>query len=529
MTAFLPFITSGFNLDDRGGTFVSLNYLKDQNDIKMKSPDLITHLNQSKLWVLIMGLALAPLFTFGQSTVAGNDNDGVTKISVRGSGDRSVIHVRKNGNRFEVEYDGYITLSEDDREVVAVSAGGYLKISKNAFGSKRRIVIEADRGGNLIRKYYEGWSQKDYEPNGRAWLAEVLPEIVRSTTLGAEDRVDRIYRQGGMRAFANEVDVLEGDYVKTHYIKLVLCKELSESEISQVIDLMGRQVKSDYYLASLLKDNYQTLLNTPDQVSSFVEAARSISSDHYLTEVLQTVSASTKVSESQIPALLVAASSIQSDHYLSSLLIDLMNERELSGGTLERLLKISEDIQSDHYLSEVLREAIDQDNLSGAAFNQLVSALDEVDSDHYAKEVILALDTENMSESTLVNMLDLLRSNVQSDHYLAESLKHIMREQALQGESYSAFIRAAAGIESDSYAAGVLEDLGQEKRLSDDQLSELLLSSSHIQSDHYLTEVLTSLASQVKNAGDGVQAAYRTAAKEISSETYYGRAMRAVN
>ncbi len=495
----------------------------------MKSPDLTTYLNQSKHWVLILGLALAPLFTFGQSTVSTNSNDGVVKMSVRGNKDRSVIHVRKNGQRFEVEYDGYITLSEDDREVVAVSAGGYLKISKNAFGSKRRILIEADRSGNLIRKYYEGWSQKDYEPDGRAWLTEVLPEIVRSTTLGAEDRVDRIYRQGGMRAFASEVELLEGDYVKTHYIKLVLCKELGESDVSQLIDLMGNQVKSDYYLASLLKDNYQTLMKTPEQVSSFVNAARSISSDHYLTEVLQTVASSNQVSENQIHSLLQAAKSIQSDHYLSSLLIGLMNERDLSSTTLEKLLSVSENIQSDHYLSEVLREAIDQDNLSGSAFNQLVSALDEVNSDHYAKEVILALDTENISDATLVNMLDLLRTNVQSDHYLSESLKHLMREQDLQGQSYTAFIRAAASIESDSYSAGVFEDLGKEKNLSDDQLSELLQATSGIQSDHYLTEVLTSLASQVRGKGDGVQAAYRNAAKEISSETYYGRAMRAIN
>ena len=139
------------------------------------------------------------------------------------------------------------------------------------------------------------------------------------------------------------------------------------------------------------------------------------------------------------------------------------------------------------------------------------------------------METNNMSQADLVRMLDLLRQEIQSDHYLGESLRHLLRKQDLQGQSYTAFLQAASSISSDNYSSEVFRSLAREKRLSDDQLSELLLATGSIQSDHYLSELLVSVASEVRNRGEGVKAAYRTAAKNISSESYYGRAMRAID
>ncbi len=474
-----------------------------------------------------MALAFAPLFSFSQ-TSSTTDTHHI-RLSEDTDNSRRKLQWRRNGTSFNVEYEGYVTLSDDDKDVIAISAGGYLKISKSAFGSKRRINIEADRSGNLIRKYYEGWSQKDYEPNGRAWLAEVLPQIVRSSTLGAEDRANRIYSNGGMTAFANEISRLEGDYVKTAYIKIVLCKDLNDQEVNQLMGVMGREVKSDHYLATLLQDNYVLFLSTPQRVSAFVEASRNISSDHYLSNVLGRVVTSDQVTESQIPAVLTAANDIQSDHYLSGLLVDLMSDKELSVNTLGSLFSLSEQIQSDHYLSEVLRKAVQQDNLSGTAQDRFVDALAKIASDHYITEVVTELRNEDFSSSTLVDLLDQLSREVQSDHYLGESLQHLSREQSLSGPTYSAFVRAAASIDSDNYSSEVFRHLARDKKLTGDQLAEMLLATRDIQSDHYLTEVLISVAPQVKTAGEEVKSAYRAAAKEISSETYYGRAMRAID
>src|ERR1700741_2224166 len=90
---------------------------------------------------------------------------------------------------FNIESRGKIEVTDDDRDIKSLSNDGYLEITKTVFGSKRAIVIESLGGGKIKKEYFEGRTKMDWDPNGKNWLAEILPEIVRSTTLGAEGRV----------------------------------------------------------------------------------------------------------------------------------------------------------------------------------------------------------------------------------------------------------------------------------------------------------------------------------------------------
>src|SRR5436190_13334439 len=122
---------------------------------------------------------------------------------------------------YNVETRGKIELTDDDKDVKSMSPDGYLEITKTVFGSKRTIVIEP-QGNDLKRQYYESRTPVAFEPEGRKWLSEVLPEIVRSTTIGAESRVNRFYRQGGSKGVLEEIGRMESDYVKVHYANLLM-------------------------------------------------------------------------------------------------------------------------------------------------------------------------------------------------------------------------------------------------------------------------------------------------------------------
>ena len=78
------------------------------------------------------------------------------------------------------------------------------------------------------------------------------------------------------------------------------------------------------------------------------------------------------------------------------------------------------------------------------------------------------------------------------------------------------------------YAADVLKTAA-EKKLSNNQLIDILKASANIDSDHYLSEVLLSLSDQVRSSDSAVKDAYRSAAKNIDSDTYYGRAVKAID
>jgi len=140
--------------------------------------------------ILLVIFLLAGLNAEAQFRVYSYNNTNDNKTSIKYS---------KSGfDKFVLKYEGEITLSDDDKDVVAISDGGYLEIKKSVFGSKRKVVIESDAHGRLLKKYYTGFSQKAFEPEGRKWLAEMLPDIVRiefaQRVNNAGDSVKQAYR-----------------------------------------------------------------------------------------------------------------------------------------------------------------------------------------------------------------------------------------------------------------------------------------------------------------------------------------------
>src|SRR5688572_32029420 len=72
------------------------------------------------------------------------------------------------GKEFSIELRGKIEVTDDDKDIKTITAGGYFEISKTVFGSKRTVIVEAI--GNKVKKeYYEGRTLVSWDEKGRAW------------------------------------------------------------------------------------------------------------------------------------------------------------------------------------------------------------------------------------------------------------------------------------------------------------------------------------------------------------------------
>jgi hypothetical protein len=89
-------------------------------------------------------------------------------------------------------------------------------------------------------------------------------------------------------------------------------------------------------------------------------------------------------------------------------------------------------------------------------------------------------------------------------------------------------VNTAGKLNSSNYASDVLTNVAAQS-LTKTQLIEICKATGNIDSDYYLSNVLTAIAPQVKASDTEVKEAYRQAAKRIDSETYYGRAVRAID
>ncbi|MEQ8470284.1 MAG: hypothetical protein RIC35_03825 [Marinoscillum sp.] len=482
-------------------------------------------------------------------------------VNVSSHGGKSTYKINNVVGDYKVEYEGDFQLSDDDKDIVAISRGGYFEISKSSFGASRKVRIESE-GGQMKRRYYVGWSENDFEPEGRKWLAEVLPDLVRSTTIGAEYRVDRIYRKQGAAGLAKEVSLLQGDHVTSTYLSLIFKKELSDSDLAKLLTAAGNTISSDHYLSNVLtnfqkkyslnaittgpfieaatkvgSDHYQANIlisvaensNVGDEyLEQAIKATRGINSDHYRSNALKVFVNHKKLNTKQIAAVLESADGINSGHYLSNMLIELLDEQELNSENVSQFVRVAEGIDSDVYSVNTYQALLQKQTLTNNDLEQILGAVDEIGSDTYLSNLLREMLEEKRDTPILKKLFEAAADNIGSDHYLAEVLKTAVRKQKIEGQAMDAFASAIQSISSGNYVHSVIQE-SRNVAWGNESLIKLINACGQIGSDHYLAQSLTTLAPQVNQSDDAVKSAYRNTAKRISSETYYGRAMKALD
>ncbi|MEM9328612.1 MAG: hypothetical protein AAGA85_23295 [Bacteroidota bacterium] len=464
-----------------------------------------------------------------QKTVEGRDSYKTT-VSVSSKGGVNTVKFSNWQKEYRIEFDGEFELSNDDTDIVAISRGGYFEISKSAFGSRRRVLIEADSRGDLEKQFFIGRERVDFEPEGRRWLADVLPDVVRSTTIGAESRINRFYRQGGALRVMEEVGDLNGDYLRSHYIKILLEKEdLKVDELVVIIEEAADEVDSDHYLSEILRSNERRFFESERTIEAFIEASEDIGSDHYRSEVLKSALRYDDLKPEHLSKILESASDISSDHYMSEVFKKALKEQDLTDELIGELIQAAGSISSDHYQSELFRDALRSEKVSDASYWEIINAAGDISSDHYKTELFKELLENELSSDALNRMIENIEEDVGSDHYAHILLTKIMTEQRLDNEALETMIGAIEEVGSDHYSSQIIITAANETDLSDKMVLALLEAVDDIGSDHYAAEALKSLAGFVRESGSSeLRDAYHRAASGINSETFYGRAMKAL-
>jgi len=450
-------------------------------------------------------------------------------VSVESKGGTQRTTYNRGGvSSFSVESRGKIEVTDDDKDIKSMSPDGYLEITKTVFGSKRTIVISPTTNG-LTKEYYEGRRLIPFEPDGRKWLGEILPEIVRSTTIAAESRVNRIYRNSGVNGVLDEINVIESDYVRAHYANVLISVNMPSQNIPLVISRVCQIMDSDHYKTQFLTKNIKVFLASNESTSAVFAAVRDIDSDHYKTEVIKDALQAGTPSLESVKVALQATSDMSSDHYRTEVLTSLLKQTSLTDEVVAEIITATMKMSSDHYRTVVLKRALAKPGLSSKSFQRALESVKEMDSDHYKTEVLTDL-LNNSIAPDVQTILITATSSIDSDHYITVVGKQILKKVNLSDDAFQKLVQTMAEHQSDYYTAEFLKAAADRQNLSKENIKVILTSAGSIDSDHYTTEVLVDLAPFIRNSGDAsLKDAYRAAAKRIGSETYYGRAMRAID
>lgn len=316
-----------------------------------------------------------------------------SSVSIHGSQNDSSGNFTwtSNGDTVEVKYRGSFELNDDDTDIVKVSPGGYVKLSDGKWMRGYSVTYEADASGNLRRRFFVGSSERAFEPEGREWLSKTLPPFVRMSGFGAEGRVARILRKGGPNAVLAEISQIEGSYGKTLYLRLLLKHGTIDAVTARrILEQAGREVTSDYEMATLLIQGADKLLADEGSRRAYLEAAKSIDSDYEMRRVFGAVLKRSDVAPAMAAGILEAAQALGSDYEAASLLQQVVQQHALEGPLRTAFFNVLGSINSGYEKGRVLQAIVRRPQVSAETLLAVLTEAGKMSGSYEASQVLKA-------------------------------------------------------------------------------------------------------------------------------------------
>ena len=154
------------------------------------------------------------------------------QTTTRGSGN----YVWSSGlDKLAIKWTGAFRLSDDDKDIEWIEPGQSVEVSDDGWVFSTGVVLKGKSDGTIERSYRRNGFVRPYDPEGREYLATALLRVVRKSGFGAESRVARFLKQGGIEAVFAEITQLEGDYARRlYYTELLKQAKLSPADLTRV-------------------------------------------------------------------------------------------------------------------------------------------------------------------------------------------------------------------------------------------------------------------------------------------------------
>jgi hypothetical protein len=393
---------------------------------------------------------------------------------------------------YVVNINGRIEVADDDKSLKSISSWGSLEIIKKTFGNSRKLKMYPAPDGSIVYEYYEGASKEKFEPEGRKWMQEILPSIIRSSGIDIEGRVKRFYRKGGVKAVLDEIELIESDFISAKYFAVLIRQEkLTESEYKQAILALPEKISSDFEKSNVFNQVSDYYIGTNALTESFLYAVSKISSDFEKARVLKTMRIA-DFNEIQQNYYLSCTNSISSDFEKSNVITYMLSRQELTDNTFISLVRVTDNISSDFEKS-----------------NNFKKMLAKSPNEKILSEIFHAI------------------SKMSSDFEKGNVLKIASTKIKPGGPSIPAYFDAINSMTSDFERSAVLKSIIKNHRSDEDLYIRIFNSTANLSSDFEKSNVLTNAASHMPKT-EKLKAEYIKTAKTISSSHEFGNVMRAI-
>lgn len=412
--------------------------------------------------------------------------------------------------RVKIDIEGPVVFSADDRGIVSLAPDGLFEIEERIGRVTRRARIEGRSDGGLERRYWDDGDEIAWGPEADRWLAGLLPQVFRHSTINADARVRRMLDDGGPERVFDEVEQIRSDHVARTYLQIMMeATELDEDGYRRVIQAAAA-IDSDHSSAELMMSVIDRAGLRPAFQDPLLAASERLDSDHQRSRVLRALLES-PLSASQLDAVLRSASSMDSDHRLGDLLSLIARAGRLDDAGRVSFLQALGSIESDHQQARVIHAFLDSGTLTDDELATVLAMSDDIDSDHQRAEVLQRVARDYPLTGAQVTAYLQSAARIGSDHQKASTAEAIIERADFDAEQLELVLRIATDIDSDHQMARVLGRVVQRRELSQAEVSQLVSVSRRIDSDHQLSELLSLLVRERPLGDEGLVAVLEVA------------------
>jgi beta-lactamase regulating signal transducer with metallopeptidase domain len=399
-----------------------------------------------------------------------------------------------NDEKLSVKWTGPFRLTDDERDIAWIEEGATVTISDGVLFANR-IDLKGLPGGRIERTFSKNAFKREYEPEGRLFLADALQKLIHRSGMFAKERVARFLKQGGPDAVLAEIDRLaESSYVKrVYYTELVKQSELSGSVLSRVLQRVPADMKSDYDRATLLTEILKLPSVTDAHRAEVARAARNISSDYDQRRTLSAVMASAPLSSAVSAAVLDAAATVDSNHDRSLILIEVAQKGGITPATMTAYMALVRGMSSSYDQRRVLTAMATQPGLPNGVTVEAVRAAGAMSSSHDQSEMLLALIKRGGLTDAAADAFFTSAVEIDSSHDLSRVLRAVIAEPNVSDRIITGALRTAARISSSHDRANLLIDVAAKHVLSPQARSLYLSAAEAMGSSHDVNRALAAL------------------------------------
>lgn len=394
-------------------------------------------------WIMIMTALLAMPLCAQSGFVVGFNNTSIEK-------DRIDVYWNNLYRSLEVKAEGAIQLSDDDRDIVGIERGAYLVISERTLFKVRELRVTAGTDGAPVKAFTIGKQSEPFDEYAKNWLADILPDVVRYTGLGATSRIQSIVDQRGIEAAIREISYVETNGAKVVYYSLLLDRpEMNADLLQKVVRKLAEEISSSARLKEMLastakkfpEDSMLTiaLLRSASQISSssnhkealieiagqrklnadaaiaMAESVEDISSSSAQADALEVLAELSPANDDAFKAYLKAVKDISSSTAQQNSLIALLKRSDLSASTYVGVFKTVEYISSSSAQGEVLVKAAAKCPSDDSVLEAYLRAVATISSSSTQGHALMAmLEKTGLSKTILMKTMDLAKSEISS-------------------------------------------------------------------------------------------------------------------